>query len=335
MSATPALSGARKVAMLMVALGEEASAGVLKHLPEEEIERVAKEMHQVGEVRQEAVLPVLKEFLLASENRGIGGRGGNDFIRRLLERSLGVEGSRRVLERVAPGEKLRTMEGVEGTDPQHLAKFIQKEHPQTIAMVLAHLEPANAAQVLALLPEALRGDVSVRMASLDAVSPEVIERISRVLQQKLKTFRVYSHESYGGVRAVASLLNRMERDASREVLEEVEAANPDLALSIRNLMFVFDDLLLLDNQAIREVLQRVDKKVLALALKGTAEELHALFLRNMSERAGENLREEMDMLGPVKLKDVEEAQSEIVEVVRKLEEEGLVSLGSGAEEYVV
>lgn len=316
----------------MVALGEEASSQILRNLHEEEIEKLGKEISNLGRVDRAVAEPVISEFLSEGSNGALN--GGQDYVQRLVNRTLGQDGSRKVLAKIS-GDKAPVHLGFDETDPQHLAKFIQNEHPQTVALVLAHLEPPQAARVFGLLPAELQSEITVRMASLEEISPEIVQRIGSVLQQKLESFGDFNRESYGGIKAVADLLNRLENTRSREVLEEIESSNPDLALSVRNLMFVFDDLVLLDSKAIREVLQRVDKKTLAVALKGTTEELKELFFRNMSQRAGENLKEEMDLMGPVKLKDVEEAQKEIVDAVTKLEEEGVVSIGSGADEYVL
>ena len=326
-------SGAQKAALLMIALGEEASTEVLRRLRPEEVERIGEEIAKLGPVEEETARAVLSEFV----SKGASGRlrGGKDVAAKLVERSLGSDLSRRFFDKVVVEKKNHRLDSFGAVDPEHLAKFIQNEHPQTIALVVAHLEPSQGAQVFRLLPDQLRAEVSVRMAALEQISPDVLKRIATVLDEKLRAFGEFRRETYGGVRAVAELLNRLDRNTSRDVLETLEANHPEVALSVRNLMFVFDDLLLLDDKAIREVLQQIDKKTLAVALKGTTQELQDVFFRNMSQRAGENLREEMDLMGPVKLKDVEQGQKEIVDAVRKLEEEGKISIGSGADEYVL
>ena len=225
---------------------------------------------------------------------------------------------------------------LEKADPQQLSKFVLSEHPQTIALILAHLQSAQAAQLLNSLPEDLRVDVLTRMASLDEISPEVISRISAVIEQRLKSLGGTTHESYGGVRAVAELLNRLDRGVSQPVLEAIESQLPDLAVSIRNLMFVFDDLLQVEDSALREIIQRADKKVLTVALKGASEDIRNRFFQNMSKRAAELIKEEMEVLGAIRLREVEKAQQEIVAIARKLEEEGLLTTGAAAgEPYVV
>jgi flagellar motor switch protein FliG len=225
---------------------------------------------------------------------------------------------------------------LERADPQQLSKFILGEHPQTIALILAHLQPANAAQLATLLPEELRVEVLTRMASLEDISPDVVSRISSVIELRLKALGGPSREQHGGVRAVAELFNRLERTVSTPVLEAIEEARPELAVSIRNLMFVFDDLLHVDDNGMREIIQRADKKGLTIALKGASDEIRQRFFSNMSKRAGEMLQEEMEVLGAVRLRDVEKSQQEVVAIARKLEEEGLISTGAAAgEAYVV
>jgi flagellar motor switch protein FliG len=245
--------------------------------------------------------------------------------------------ARRVLDRVVKSfESTMAFTGLERADPQQLSKFILSEHPQTIALILAHLKPQQAAQLANSLPEELRIEVITRMANLDEISPEVISRISAVIDQRIKSLGSRSHESYGGVRAVAELLNRLDRSLSTMVLESIESESPDLAVSIRNLMFVFDDLQHVEDSALREIIQRADKKSLTVALKGASEDIRQRFLQNMSKRAGQMIKEEMEVLGAVRLREVEKAQQEIVAIARKLEEEGLLVTGAAAgEPYVV
>jgi len=223
-------------------------------------------------------------------------------------------------------------------NPIQLSQFIQNEHPQTIALILAHLASNSSAELLESLPEDIQADVAVRMASLETISPDVIRGISAVLEEKLKPVGTYAHnQAYGGIRAVAELLNRMDRRKSRAVLEKIDGNKPEVANSIRELMFVFEDISMLDDSAIREILQRIDKKTIATALKGATDSQQNQFFRNMSGRGVDMMKEEMEIMGPMKIKDVHAAQQRIVEVVRKLEEEGIINIGGGGggEEYVV
>ena len=318
-------------------LGEEASAEVFKHLTEEEIERLAKEVAALGPVSTAMSEKVLEEFHQTAIAADYVARGDLDFARKVLHKSLGAEGARKIMDRVLRSfQSTAGFTSLEKADPQQLSKFILGEHPQTIALILAHLNPSNAAQLVTLLPDVLRVDVLTRMASLEEISPDVITRISGVIEQRLKTLGGPSREQHGGVRAVAELFNRLERTVSTPVLEAIEAKRPELAVSIRNLMFVFDDLVNVDDNGMREIVQRADKKALTVALKGASEEIRKRFFGNMSKRASEMLREEMEVLGAVRLRDVEKAQQDIVAIARKLEEEGVIVTGAAAgEAYVV
>ncbi len=321
----------------MLVLGEDVTAKVFKHLNEDEIEVLAKEMASLGAVGSDQSESVLDEFHQIAMAAQFVMRGDLDYAKRVLKKSLGEEGSRRILERVM--RQFQSTVGftsLERADPDQLGKFIVGEHPQTIALILAHLNAASAAQLASQLPEDLRVDVLTRMASLEDISPEVVTRISSVIEARLRTLGGRTREQHGGVRAVAELFNRLERTVSGPVLEAIEAQRPELAVSIRNLMFVFDDLLTVDDNGVREIVQRADKKVLTLALKGASEEIRDRFFKNMSKRAAEMLKEDMEVLGAVRLREVEKAQQDIVGVARKLEEEGVIVTGAAAgEAYVV
>lgn len=326
------LSGVQKAALLMVALGEEASTQLLKQLEPDEVEKITFEIAKINNAEQDDAINVLQEFMDHAASGTLS--GGKNYAERLVEKALGADKRQKFSEKIqdAPNGQLR---GVMDADPEHIANFLQDEHVQTTALIIAHLEPGHAAQVLVRLPEESRAEISLRMACLDEISPDVLGRVASILEQKLKTLGDFRRENYGGVRAVADLLNKVDPTMGRGILEELDTKDADVALSVRNLMFVFDDIALLDDKAIREVLKSVDKKDLTVALKGTSQELQDQFFRNMSERAGENLREEMDLAGPVKLKDVEEAQKNIVETVKKLEEDEVISISTGDDEYVL
>jgi flagellar motor switch protein FliG len=331
-----AMTGIRKAAVLTLLLGEECSGQVFKHLHEDEIEQIAREVAILGSVPATSGEEVLEEFHSMWQAAEYVARGGVDYAQKLLVKSLGADMARRLLDRLVKSfESTVVFTALEKADPQQLSKFILAEHPQTIALILAHLKPAQAAQLVALLPDDVRVEVVTRMASLDEISPEVITRISSVIEQRLKTLGGTTHESYGGVRAVAELLNRLDRGLSQPVLEAIEGETPDLALSIRNLMFVFEDLAGVEDSAIREIIQRADKKVLTVALKGTTEPIRERFFANMSKRAGDLIKEEMEVLGAIRLREVEKAQREIVGIARKLEEEGLLVTGAAAGEPYV
>ena len=330
------LTGSQKAAVLMVTLGDETAANIFKYLEEDEIQTISREIAITKHVQPEVAEEVMEEFHTMTQARSYISQGGIEYAKKLLIKSVGPEVARKIIDRLVKAlESSAGFTSLERANPQQLSKFIQSEHPQTIALILAHLNASQAAELISSLPEALRSDVAMRMASLQEISPEVVRRISLILEQKLEALGSFATEAYGGVRAVAELFNRMDRNTGRAVLEKIETENPQLAASIRDLMFVFDDILLIDDNGIGEILKRADKKTLTIALKGTSEELQNQFYRNMSSRAVELMKEEMEFMGPVKLKDVEKAQHEIVEIVRQLEEEGVISIGGGkGEDYV-
>jgi flagellar motor switch protein FliG len=330
------LTGMQKAAVLMVTLGDETASNIFKYLEEDEIQTISREIAITKHVQPEIAEEVMEEFHTMTQARSYISQGGIEYAKKLLIKSVGPEVARKIIDRLVKAlESSAGFTSLERANPQQLSKFIQNEHPQTIALILAHLTASQAAELISSLPEVLRSDVAMRMASLQEISPEVVRRISLILEQKLEALGSFATEAYGGVRAVAELFNRMDRNTGRAVLEKIETENPQLAASIRDLMFVFDDILLIDDNGITEILKRADKKTLTIALKGTSEELQNQFFRNMSSRAVELMKEEMEFMGPVKLKDVEKSQHEVVEIVRQLEEEGVISIGGGGgEDYV-
>jgi len=336
MAANQKFTGAQKAAVLMVSLGDEAAASIFKYLEEDEIQEISKEIALTKHVQPEVADDVMEEFHTMTLAKTYITQGGIEFAKKLLIKSVGPELARKIIDRLTKAlESSAGFTSLERANPQQLSKFIQSEHPQTIALILAHLNATQAGELIASLPEDLRAEVCMRMANLQEISPEVVRRISLILEQKLEALGSFATEAYGGVRAVAELFNRMDRNTGRTVLEKIEADNPQLAGSIRDLMFVFDDILLIDDIGVTEILKRADKKVLTVALKGTSDELRNQFFRNMSSRAVEMMKEEMDFMGPIKLRDVEKAQHEIVEIVRQLEEEGVITIGGGGgDDYV-
>ena len=332
------LPGIRKAAMLLIVLGEQASAEVLQHLTEEEVNRVTKEIAKITSISADHAEVILNEFHQIVTAGDYVARGGMDFARSLLMKAFPPERAKRLQERLAKamGAEAASFDALQRADPQQLAKFIHKEHPQTIALVLSHLTPTQAAALLASLPSQTRSDVALRMAHLDQISPEIIFKIASVIGEKLQALGEFSREAYGGVRAVAEMLNRLDSNTTREILEHIQQQDPNLVETVRHLMFVFDDLLLLDNMGLKELLAKVDRKVLTVALKGTSEQLKNQMMACMSQRGAEMLREDMDALGPIKIKDVSAAQQQIIAVVRQLEAEGVISLrGTVGEQYVV
>ncbi|MFN7994703.1 MAG: flagellar motor switch protein FliG [Bryobacteraceae bacterium] len=332
------ISGLRKSAILVVLLGEEASGLLLRELSEDEVQTLSREVARVSAVEAEEGESVLEEFYQMCMAREYVVRGGIDYARKVLMTAFGPEAAKKLMDRVIKtmGNDTAAFDALQKADPQQLAKFIHSEHPQTIAFILSHLSPSQAAALLISLPAHLRADVALRMAHLDQISPEIIHKIAAVIGQKLQALGEFSRESYGGVRAVSEMFNRLESGSSKEILDAIEKENAMLADTIRHLMFVFEDMLLIESTSLKEVLSKVDRKILTLALKGTSEQVRKHFVQCLSQRGAEMLLEDMDALGPVKIKDVEGAQQQIIAVVRQLETEGVISLkGAGGDQYVV
>jgi flagellar motor switch protein FliG len=328
----------KMAATLFVLIGEETAAEVFRYLNEAEIETISREISSVGPLAAEEAEKAAEELYASLVTNKDVSEGGMDYAKKVILRTLGAGPARRLLDRLSSDYVAsNTFEAIERLSPVQLSQFIQNEHPQTIALILAHLKSANSAELLESLPEDLQADVAVRMASLDTISEDVLKGISSVLEEKLKPVGTLAHNQvYGGIRAVAELLNRMDRRRSRIVLEKIDEDRPEVANSIRELMFVFDDITTLDDMSVREVLQRIDKKTVAQALKGATDAQQNQFYRNMSGRAVEMMKEEIDLLGPQKIKDVHAAQQRIVEIVRRLEEDGVINLApGGGDEYVV
>lgn len=337
-SGSEQLSGLRKTAILMLMIGDEASSGILRELDSGEVDEISREIARVQALTPEEAEGVLEEFHKMVTARDYVIKGGVDYAKKLLISAFGDEQAQRMLDRLMKslGNESLSFDALQKTDPQQLSKFIHSEHPQTIALILSHLNPSQAAALLSSLPKEIRGDVAGRMASLDQISPDIISKIANVIGLKLRALGEMSRESYGGVDAVAEMLNRLDSNATKDILESMEASNPPLAETIRHLMFVFEDLLLLDVNSIKEVLAKVDRKILTVALKGTSEKMKTHLLQAMSQRGADMMREDMDAMGPIKIKEVEAAQQQIIAVVRQLETEGVVSLkGATGEQYVV
>ncbi len=332
------ISGVKKAAILLVFLGEKLGSEVFRNLDEEEVKTLSQAISDLGLVGENLSEEVLKECYHELLSGRVKLRGDIDYVKSLTEAAFDPQMADEVL-RCVSGKSMTTAEGLRTlkySDPQLLSKLIQDEHPQTIAVILANLEPDHAAEVIRLLPEETRCDIAMRLAQLDQVSQPVQNRVAEVIAAKLREGGQYDQGSHGGVAKTAEIFNRMDRTMSRSTLEAIENENPNLALSIRNLMFVFDDILLLSSTDMRKIIQRVDKKMLVQALKGTPEELRDYFYRNMSQRASEMLKEDMEALGPVRLKDAEVARQTIVALVRELDSQGEIDIrGSGGDQYVV
>ena len=332
------MTGLDKAAMFLVTMGEESSAQILQHLSEDEVESVSQAVARLTNISSEVADSILEEFYQLTIAQAYVVKGGMEYAKKMLMSAFGPESAKRLMDRLtkALGSDYSSFDALQRADPQQLAKFIHSEHPQTIAVVLSHLNPTQAASLLESLPQGLRSDVALRMAGLDQISQEIIQKIAVVIGHKLQALGEFSRESYGGVRAVAEMFNRLDSGTSKEILEDIEVKDSTLFETIRQLMFVFEDLLLIDQGGLKEVLSRTDRKILTVALKGTSDQLRNHIFGSMSSRGAEMLKEDIEALGPVKIRDVESAQQQIISIVRQLEGEGVLSIkGAVGEQYVV
>ena len=329
------LRGREKAAILLVSLGPEVSAQVYKHLDDATIELLTLEIANMRRITPDTKLDVLKEAQEVIMAREFMTQGGVDYARKLLEQALGPERAQDILRRITASLQVRPFDFVRHADPAQLISFIQGEHPQTIALILSYLSPEQAAQVLGGLPPSAQWDVARRVARMDRITPEVLREVERVLERKLSTVMGQDFTMAGGVDAVVAIINRVDRGTERNIIEALEEQDPELAEEIKKRLFVFEDIIGMDDRSLQRVLREVDMKDLSLALKGATEELRVKFFRNMSKRAAEMLKEDMDFMGPVRVRMVEEAQQKIVNVVRALEEAGEIVIARGGEEELV
>jgi flagellar motor switch protein FliG len=329
-------SGRQKAAIFLVSIGSDISAEIFKHLREDEIETLTFEIARLETIEPEqkdAILTEFNELMLASE---FITTGGIDYARELLEKSLGSQKAIDIINRLTSSLQVRPFDFIRRTDPAHLLNFIQQEHPQTIALILAYLEPNKASIILQNLPHEVQSDVAKRIATMDRTSPEVLREVERVLEKKLSTLSNEDYTAAGGVESIVEILNLVDRSSEKQIIEALEDDDPELAEEIKKRMFVFEDIVMLDDRAIQKVMREVDSQELAKALKSVDTEVQDKIFRNMSKRAAGMLKEDMEYMGPVRLKDVEEAQQKIVSIIRHLEDNGeIVVARAGEDELVV
>ena len=322
------MSGIRKAAILLVAVGEEQAKEVLRTLPDVDVERLTEELADIRGVTRDLATEVIEEFWAMLETRDFMVHGGIDYASRLLMETFGKERADDLLMLVRRSQEASQgdLAKLQRTDPQQLGKLLDSEHPQTIALVLAHLDPHRASTVLDNLSEEHKVVAVQRLAEMRQFSPEMAQKVAQILHRRLETMGDNKRKSYSGFKAVADLLNRLDAEETRRILETIEEGQPDLALNIRNLMFTFEDLLTVPAASIREVVSNVDKRMLALALRGANDELRAQIFKAMSSRAVEMLKEDMEVLGPVRSREVAQSQQEILSIARRLEAEGKIVL---------
>ncbi len=325
------LSMPEKVAILLIQLGEDATTLVFSHMDIDVITEISRYIASAKTIDKTVAAAVLEEFYALMQSNQYMKSGGIEYAKEILFRTFGPEIAQKIMDKLQKSmETTKSFGYLSQVRPQQLADFIVKEHPQTIALIVAHMDATSAAETLVYFPDDLRSEVIIRMANLGDISPSVVKRVSTVLESKLESLTSYKVE-VGGPRAVAEVLNRLGQKASKSTIGIIEQSDPSLAVTIKEMMFTFEDINTLDNNAIREILKVVDKKDLMVGLKGSGEELKQKFLANMSQRASEAFVEEMQFLGAVRVKEVEEAQRRVVELVQKLAEEGVFQVGESDE----
>lgn len=327
------INGLQKAAILMIALGPEKSAAIFKHLKEDEVEELTLEIANTRSITPQVKESVVNEFYQVCLAQQYIAEGGINYAKELLEKSFGAEKAMDVIGKLTASLQVKPFEFVRKADAAQLLNFIQDEHPQTIALILSYLAPGQAAIIVSALPPDRQADVTKRIAVMDRTSPDVIKEVEKVLESKLSSLVNQDYTIIGGVDAVVEILNTVDRGTEKHIMETLEIEEPELADEIRKKMFVFEDILLLDDRAIQRVLRDVDNSDLAIALKGSNEEVQNAIFNNLSKRLAVMIKEDMEFMGPVRMKDVEEAQQKIVNIIRKLEDaaEIVISRGGGDE----
>jgi flagellar motor switch protein FliG len=329
------LNNRQKAAVILMVLGPDLSGKIVRHFDEEQIEQLSLELARLDKVTPDQREHIINEFYELAIAQDFIAEGGVEHARRLLESAFGDSRAQEIVGRVIEAMQVVPFEFLKKADPGQVLSFIQDEHPQTIALILAYMPMNSAAMVLSKLSTELRADVAARIAMMDQTPPEVIRRVEAVLEKKLSTVLSQEMTQAGGPKALVDLLNRVDRSTERLIIDSLTESNEELAETVKNMMFVFEDIVQLDDRAVQSILREVDMKDLATALKGTSPEVQDKICRNMSERAMSMLKEDMEFMGPVRLKIVEESQQKIVAVIRKLEESGDLVIGRSGEEEVL
>lgn len=329
------INGLQKTAILLISLGTDLSAAVLKqNFHTEDIEKIIQQISMMDNVPKEVQLAVLEEFAQIRQARELLLVGGVDYAKELLGKVMGSEQAGILLDRIILTIKNKPFANIRKADPKQLLSYVRDEHPQTIAFILTHLPPAQASLILSALPNETQSDVSRRIAIIDTVSPEVVQDVARVLESKLSVID-HQEQSIGGVKALVDILNLVDRSTEKAILEELEVADPELAEEVRKMMFVFEDIIKLPDASIQRILREVDTKDLAKAMRGSTEDVSERIYRNMSKRASDMMRDEIKYMGPVRLRDVEDSQQRIVQITRRLEEAGEIIISRGGDDAII
>jgi len=332
---TKELTGKQKAAILLISLGPDVAASIYKHLSEEEIEQLSLEISGVKKVEFSAKDEVIEEFHHIALAQDYITQGGVGYAKTVLEKALGAEQANIILNRLTSSLQVRPFDFARRADPNQILNFIQNEHPQTIALILSYLDPSQAGQILSELPQEMQADIAKRIAVMDSTSPEIINEVEQVLERKLSSTVTQDQTQTGGIEAVVEVLNGVDRTTERTILDALEIQDPELAEEIKKRMFVFEDIVTLDNRAIQRIIRDCENEDLLLSLKVSSEEVKEVVYSNMSTRMVESFKEEMEFMGPVKLKDVEEAQSRIVAIIRRLEDAGEIVVARGGGDDII
>lgn len=329
------LSGKEKAAILLIALGPEKSAQIFSNLSDEEIEELTLEIANMRKVSPEEKEAVLEEFYQICLAQEFISEGGINYAKEVLEKAMGSQKALEIINKLTASLQVRPFDFVRKADATQLLNFIQNEHPQTLALILSYLSANQAAQILSALPQEKQADVAQRIATMDSTSPEVIKEVELVLERKLSSMVTQDYAATGGVQAIVDILNSVDRGTEKFIMETLEIQEADLAEEIRKRMFVFEDIMTLDSVSIQRFIREIDNSELSVALKGSTDEVKEIIFANMSKRMAEMLREDMEFMGPVRLRDVEEAQQKIVNVIRKLEEAGEIIIARGGGDEII
>lgn len=328
-------NGYEKAAILLLTLGEDVASEVMKNLDAKEVRLIGSYLSKASKIESEKVKSVVKEFYEIAISPDSFVFGGEDYVRSVLTKAMGSEKAGKVMENLAISSEDKGLESLKWIDPRGIANLIKGEHPQTVALILAHLDADQASQVLALLPAAIRGDVMLRIATIESVSPGVIREIEEVLNKELQMGGSAVAKKIGGPDVAAQILNSLDRSNESAIMSDIEQNHPELAEKIRKMMFVFEDLMNIDDRGMQEIMKEVGKEDLMMSLKGAGEELKTKFFKNMSERAAQGLKEDMEAKGPVRVSEIEKSQQAILKVTKRLEEEGKIVIGGkGSDEMV-
>ncbi|CAH0346192.1 flagellar motor switch protein FliG [Bacillus sp. CECT 9360] len=329
------LTGKQKAAILLISLGPDVSASVYKHLSEEEIERLTLEISGVRKVDSTEKEEIFEEFHNIALAQDFITQGGIGYAKQVLEKALGTDQASAIINRLTSSLQVRPFDFARKADPSQILNFIQNEHPQTIALILSYLDPEQSGQILSELPQEVQADIARRIAIMDSTSPEIINEVEQILERKLSATVTHDYTQTGGIEAVVDVLNGVDRATERTILDALEIQDPELAEEIKKRMFVFEDIVTLDGRAIQRVIRDSENDDLRLALKVASDEVKEIVFKNMSKRMVDTFEEEMEYMGPVRLRDVEEAQSRIVAVIRRLEEAGEIVIARGGGDDII